>query len=229
MLTYHNLFRLVKWFACYLYSINWAKHVFEIFFFFLHMNKWQIKIMIWQVNIKVWQCKYYILKQFWKKIGLEAILDWLIDWLDGVYAVLAIFQPCNGGVFLGRTSQQVYRTNVLFNLDEYFHVNKKKKIIITNTKYIFIYIYLDNEPSFQFRWHSINCPKWNTKHSMKTSYELLFNSLIQLLFSSYCYDFLTLGYFGQHHLPRRWRSGLERWPRQRKVGCSNPSRDKPKS
>ena len=29
--------------------------------------------------------------------------------------------------------------------------------------------------------------------------------------------------------PRRWRSGLERSPRKRKVGCSNPSRDRPKS
>ena len=29
--------------------------------------------------------------------------------------------------------------------------------------------------------------------------------------------------------PRGWRSGLERWPRKRKVGCSNPSRDRPKS
>ena len=29
--------------------------------------------------------------------------------------------------------------------------------------------------------------------------------------------------------PRRWRSGLERSPRKRKIGCSNPSSDKPKS
>ena len=29
-------------------------------------------------------------------------------------------------------------------------------------------------------------------------------------------------------LPRRWRSGLERSPRKRKVVCSNPSRDRPK-
>ena len=31
--------------------------------------------------------------------------------------------------------------------------------------------------------------------------------------------------------PRRWRSGLERSPLKRKVaiGCSNPSRDRPKS
>ena len=28
---------------------------------------------------------------------------------------------------------------------------------------------------------------------------------------------------------RRWHSGLERWPRERKVGCLNPSRDRPKS
>ena len=28
---------------------------------------------------------------------------------------------------------------------------------------------------------------------------------------------------------RWWRSGLERWPRKRKVGCSNLSRDRPKS
>ena len=25
---------------------------------------------------------------------------------------------------------------------------------------------------------------------------------------------------------KRWRSGLERWPHKRKVGCSNPSRKK---
>ena len=30
-------------------------------------------------------------------------------------------------------------------------------------------------------------------------------------------------------LPRRWRSGPERSPRKRKVGCSNPSRDRPES
>ena len=29
--------------------------------------------------------------------------------------------------------------------------------------------------------------------------------------------------------PRRWRRGLERWHSKRKVGCSNLSRDKPKS
>ena len=29
--------------------------------------------------------------------------------------------------------------------------------------------------------------------------------------------------------PRRWRSGLERSPRKRKVGCSNPGRKRPKS
>ena len=29
--------------------------------------------------------------------------------------------------------------------------------------------------------------------------------------------------------PRPWRSGLERWSCQLKVGCSNPSRDRPKS
>ena len=29
--------------------------------------------------------------------------------------------------------------------------------------------------------------------------------------------------------PRRWRSGLERWPGKRNVLCSNPSRKKPKS
>ena len=29
--------------------------------------------------------------------------------------------------------------------------------------------------------------------------------------------------------PRRRRSGLERSPRKRKVGCSNPSHDRPKS
>ena len=28
---------------------------------------------------------------------------------------------------------------------------------------------------------------------------------------------------------RRWRSGLERWPRKQKVWCSNPGRDRPKS
>ena len=28
---------------------------------------------------------------------------------------------------------------------------------------------------------------------------------------------------------RRWRSGLERWPRKQKVGCSNSGRDRPKS
>ena len=27
----------------------------------------------------------------------------------------------------------------------------------------------------------------------------------------------------------RWCSGLERWPRKQKVGCSNPSRNRPKS
>ena len=30
-------------------------------------------------------------------------------------------------------------------------------------------------------------------------------------------------------VPRRWRSRLERSPRKRKFGCSNPSRDRPKS
>ena len=30
-------------------------------------------------------------------------------------------------------------------------------------------------------------------------------------------------------VPRRWRSGLERSPRKRKVRCSNPSRDRTKS
>ena len=30
-------------------------------------------------------------------------------------------------------------------------------------------------------------------------------------------------------LLQRWRSGLERSPRKRKVGCSNPNRDRPKS
>ena len=29
--------------------------------------------------------------------------------------------------------------------------------------------------------------------------------------------------------PPLWRSGLERSPRKRKFGCSNPSRDRPKS
>ena len=29
--------------------------------------------------------------------------------------------------------------------------------------------------------------------------------------------------------PWRWHSGLERSTRKRKVGCSNPSRDRPKS
>ena len=29
--------------------------------------------------------------------------------------------------------------------------------------------------------------------------------------------------------PQRWRSGLEHSPRKRKVGCSNPSRHRPKS
>ena len=29
--------------------------------------------------------------------------------------------------------------------------------------------------------------------------------------------------------PQRWRGGLERWFRKRKVWCSNPSRDRPKS
>ena len=28
--------------------------------------------------------------------------------------------------------------------------------------------------------------------------------------------------------PQRWRSRLERLPRKRKVGCLNPSRDRPK-
>ena len=28
---------------------------------------------------------------------------------------------------------------------------------------------------------------------------------------------------------RQWRSGLERWPRKRKVRCSNPSHDRPHS
>ena len=30
-------------------------------------------------------------------------------------------------------------------------------------------------------------------------------------------------------LPHRLRTGLGRWPRKRKVGCSNPSRDRPKA
>ena len=29
--------------------------------------------------------------------------------------------------------------------------------------------------------------------------------------------------------PQRWRSGIERWPRKRKIGCLNPSRDRQKS
>ena len=28
--------------------------------------------------------------------------------------------------------------------------------------------------------------------------------------------------------PRRWRSGLEHWSRKQIVGCSDPSRDRPK-
>ena len=31
------------------------------------------------------------------------------------------------------------------------------------------------------------------------------------------------------NLPRRWHSGLKRSPRKLKVGCSNPSSDRPKS
>ena len=36
--------------------------------------------------------------------------------------------------------------------------------------------------------------------------------------------------YGNHLIkPRRWRSGLKRSPRKWKFGCSNPSRDSPKS
>ena len=42
-------------------------------------------------------------------------------------------------------------------------------------------------------------------------------------------EWKKLSCYPSPHGPRRWRSGLERSPRKRKVGCSNPSRDRPGS
>ena len=54
------------------------------------------------------------------------------------------------------------------------------------------------------------------------------------IFCNFSWEFITLRktirkYFIYISRPRRWQSGLEYWPRKRKVGCSNPSCDRPKS
>ena len=66
-----------------------------------------------------------------------------------------------------------------------------------------------------FAWKLTNLVQWmplETRCSL-----LIFRSKVKV----------KLQVFVQIMSPRRWRSGLECHPRKRKVGCSNPIRDRP--
>ena len=64
------------------------------------------------------------------------------------------------------------------------------------------------------------CHFINVEECINQSFDSVYNKLEKII-----YDLLNF----QNILPRRWRSGLDRSHRMRKVGCSNPNRDRPKS
>ena len=49
------------------------------------------------------------------------------------------------------------------------------------------------------------------------------------LYNSHDHEFCVFQYYLEIDWPRWWRSGLERSPRKRKVGCTNPSCVRPKT
>ena len=57
-----------------------------------------------------------------------------------------------------------------------------------------------------------------TRTTVRKVFQLLNEHLLDNTFRTLCY-----------FMPWLWRSRLERWSSKRKVGCSNPSRDEPKS